>query len=106
MIYPEFLKDDDENKLLEIFDNLRLKKNNNFAFIDVYDDDTFYQNYEVVKSVVELLENYKFKYETKHQFLGDFFEELLNTSLKQEAGQFFTPYPIVDFMVESLPYDL
>lgn len=101
----QFLKGDDENKLLEIFDNLRLKKNNNFAFIDVYDDDTFYQNYEVVKSVVELLENYKFKYETKHQFLGDFFEELLNTSLKQEAGQFFTPYPIVDFMVDSLPYE-
>lgn len=100
-----FLKGDDDSKLLEIFDNLRLKKNNNFAFIDVYDDDTFYQNYEVVKSVVELLENYKFKYENKHQFLGDFFEELLNTSLKQEAGQFFTPYPIVDFMIDSLPYE-
>ena len=53
----------------------------------------------------ELLENYRFKYDTKHQFLGDFFEELLNTSLKQEAGQFFTPYPIVDFMVDSLPYE-
>lgn len=94
-----------EMQLLEILDNLRLKKNNNFAFIDVYDDETFYRNCEVVKNVVELLENFKFKYETKHQFLGDFFEELLNTSLKQEAGQFFTPYPIVDFMVDSLPYE-
>ena len=101
----QFIQGGNENQLLEIFDNLRLKKNNNFAFIDVYDDETFYLNYEVVKSVVELLENYKFKYETKHQFLGDFFEELLNTSLKQEAGQFFTPYPIVDYMIESLPYD-
>lgn len=101
----QFIHGGDEAQLLEIFDNLRLKKNNNFAFIDVYDDETFYLNYEVVKSVVELLENYKFKYETKHQFLGDFFEELLNTSLKQEAGQFFTPYPIVDFMIDSLPYD-
>ena len=101
----QFIHGGDEAQLLEIFDNLRSKKNNNFAFIDVYDDETFYLNYEVVKSVVELLENYKFKYETKHQFLGDFFEELLNTSLKQEAGQFFTPYPIVDFMIDSLPYD-
>ena len=101
----QFIHGGNEEELLEIFDNLRLKKNNNFAFIDVYDDETFYLNYEVVKSVVELLENYKFKYETKHQFLGDFFEELLNTSLKQEAGQFFTPYPIVDFMIDSLPYD-
>lgn len=93
------------NNIIEAFDNLRLKKNNNFAFIDVFDDETFYLNFEVVKSVVELIENYKFKYETKHQFLGDFFEELLNTSLKQEAGQFFTPYPIVDFMIDSLPYE-
>ncbi len=100
----QYINGGNESELFEIFDNLRLKKNNNFAFIDVYDDDTFFFNYEVVKSVVELLENYKFKYETKHQFLGDFFEELLNTSLKQEAGQFFTPYPLVDFMIDSLPY--
>lgn len=92
-------------EIIDAFDNLRLKKNSNFAFIDVYDDETFISNFEVVKDVVELLENYKFKYETKYQFLGDFFEELLNTSLKQEAGQFFTPYPIVDFMVNSLPYE-
>lgn len=101
----QYINGGNESELFEIFDNLRLKKNNNFAFIDVYDDDTFFFNYEVVKSVVELLENYKFKYETKHQFLGDFFEELLNTSLKQEAGQFFTPYPLVDFMIDSLPYE-
>lgn len=101
----KFIHSKKDEELLKIFDDLRLKKNNNFAFIDVFDDDTFLQNYDVVKSVVELLENFRFKYETKHQFLGDFFEELLNTSLKQEAGQFFTPYPIVDFMVSSLPYN-
>lgn len=99
-----FIKENESKELFAIFDNLRLKKNNNFSFIEVYDDDTFYQNFEVVKSVVELLENFRFKYDTKYQFLGDFFEELLNTSLKQEAGQFFTPYPMVDFMVNSLPY--
>ena len=64
----QYINGGNESELFEIFDNLRLKKNNNFAFIDVYDDDTFFFNYEVVKSVVELLENYKFKYETKHQF--------------------------------------
>lgn len=101
----EYIKEKEDNELYKIFDNLRLKKNNNFSFIEVYDDDTFLENFDVVKSIVELLEGFKFKYETKHQFLGDFFEELLNTSLKQEAGQFFTPYPIVDFMVESLPYE-
>lgn len=88
--------------LMRAFDNLRLKKNNSFSFIEVYDDTTFYENFLVVKEIVKLLQNFKFKYDTKHQFLGDFFEDLLNTSLKQEEGQFFTPYPLVDFMVNSL----
>lgn len=88
--------------ILKMFDDIRLKKDINFNFIEVYDEDTFQENYTVVRDVVKLLEIYKFKYNTKYQFLGDFFEELLNTSLKQEAGQFFTPYPLVDFMVYSL----
>lgn len=88
--------------LMKAFDNLRLKKNNSFSFIEVYDDTTFHENFLVVKEIVKLLQNFKFKYDTKHQFLGDFFEDLLNTSLKQEEGQFFTPYPLVDFMVNSL----
>jgi len=92
-------------QLMKAFDDLRLKKNINFSFIEIYDENTFIENYEVVKNIVRLLENYKLKYETKHQFLGDFFEELLNTSLKQEAGQFFTPYPIVDFMINSLDFE-
>lgn len=88
--------------LMKILDDLRLKKNNSFSFIEVYDDSTFIENYVVVKEIVKLLQNFKFKYDTKHQFLGDFFEDLLNTSLKQEEGQFFTPYPLVDYMVNSL----
>ena len=93
------------DQLMKAFDDLRLKKNINFSFIEIYDESTFLENYEVVKNIVRILENYKLKYETKHQFLGDFFEELLNTSLKQEAGQFFTPYPIVDFMINSLDFE-
>lgn len=89
-------------QLMTIFDNLRLKKNNSFSFIEVYDDATFLENFIVVKEIVKLLQKFKFKYDSKQQFLGDFFEDLLNTSLKQEAGQFFTPYPLVDFMVNSL----
>lgn len=79
-----------------------MKKNNSFSFIEVYDDATFLENFIVVKEIVKLLQKFKFKYDSKQQFLGDFFEDLLNTSLKQEAGQFFTPYPLVDFMVNSL----
>lgn len=95
----------DDEKLMRVFDDLRLKQNITFSFLEVYNNATFLENFEVVKEIVRLLENYKLKYETKHQFLGDFFEELLNTSLKQEAGQFFTPYPMVDFMVNSLDFE-
>ena len=91
-----------QNELKKIFDDLRLKKDVTFSFIDVYDEDTFFENYRIVKDIVSMIERYKLKYETQHQFLGDFFEEMLNTSLKQEAGQFFTPYPLVNFMINSL----
>lgn len=92
-------------EIKSVIDNLRLKREHNFAFIEVYNDDTFIENFLVVKDIVRLLESFKFKYNTKHTFLGDFFEYLLNTSLKQEAGQFFTPFPIVDFMVKVLSFD-
>jgi len=100
----QLINGNQNDQLMKAFDDLRLKKNINFSFIEIYDENTFLENYEVVKNIVRLLENFKLKYETKHQFLGDFFEELLNTSLKQEAGQFFTPYPIVDFMINSLDF--
>ena len=100
----EILGKESDSKILEVFDNLRLKRSNYFAFIDVFDNKTFVENFEVVREIVKLLANYRFKYDKKYEFLGDFFESLLNTSLKQDEGQFFTPYPIVDFMVKSLPF--
>ncbi|MGZ9763177.1 HsdM family class I SAM-dependent methyltransferase [Mycoplasma sp. 5912] len=96
---------DNKQKLRQVIDDLRLKKNNAFSFIEVFDDKTFIENNGVLKEMVLLLQSYKFKYNNKHQFLGDFFEELLNTSWKQESGQFFTPMPIVEFMVNSLPIE-
>lgn len=89
--------------LMEIISDLRLKKSPNFAFVEVLDDKTFRLNAKVVREIVELLQGYRFRYEQKHEFLGNFFELLLNTSMKQEAGQFFTPVPITKFIISSLP---
>lgn len=89
--------------LLDIISDLRLKKSPNFAFVEVLDDKTFKLNAKVVREIVELLQGYRFRYEQKHEFLGSFFELLLNTSMKQEAGQFFTPVPITKFIISSLP---
>lgn len=89
--------------IMEMYTNTRLKKSPNFAFVEVQDERTFALNAKVVREIVELLQIYKFRYAEKHEFLGNFFELLLNTSMKQEAGQFFTPVPITRFILSALP---
>jgi type I restriction enzyme M protein len=92
-----------KNKLKEMITQLRFYKNNEFSFKEVFDKKSFDENSVVVKSMVQLLQPYQLKYSHKQQFLGDFFELLLNTGLKQETGQFFTPVPIAKFIISSLP---
>ena len=91
--------------ILKDFKKLRLEKNNEFAIKEVYDEKSFKENAKVVKQVVELLQKYKIRYAKKQQYLSDFFELLLTTGLKQESGQFFTPVPIAQFIIKSLPID-
>jgi len=86
-----------------LFIQQKLYTGNEFAFKEVFDKKTFELNSLVVKEVVKILERKRIKYEGKQQFLGDFFERLLNTGIKQEAGQFFTPLPITSFICKSLP---
>jgi type I restriction enzyme M protein len=93
----------DKERIKELFIQQKLYTSNDFAFKEVFDKNTFNLNSIVVKEVVNLLEKYKIRYETKQQFLGDFFEKLLNTGIKQEVGQFFTPVPIAQFICKSLP---
>lgn len=92
------------DKFKDILTEIRLKKNNEFAIKEVYDDASFEENAKVVKEVVELLQVYQIRYNYRQQFLSDFFELLLTTGLKQESGQFFTPVPIARFIIKSLPF--
>ena len=87
----------------DILTEIRLKKNNEFAIKEVYDDDSFNENAKVVKEIVELLQEFRLRYNYRQQFLSDFFELLLTTGLKQESGQFFTPIPIARFILRSIP---
>ncbi|MBV4417483.1 N-6 DNA methylase [Clostridium tyrobutyricum] len=52
-----------------------------------------------------MLEDIKLKTEEQNQFLGDLFEGFLDDGVKQSEGQFFTPLPIVKFLVSSLPLE-
>ncbi len=95
----------DKQEAIKMFQEIRLYKNNEFAFKEVINKRTFYENAKIVKEVVKLLEKYQIKYSCKQAFLGDFFERLLNIGIKQEAGQFFTPMPIARFIVNSIPLE-
>lgn len=100
-----YLTEEQRAPILNEFKKIRLEKNNEFAIKDVYDEQSFYDNAVVVKEIVELLQKFKIRYTKKQQYLSDFFELLLTTGLKQESGQFFTPVPVAQFVIKSLPLD-
>lgn len=76
-----------------------------FNIKSVINEASFEENHRVLKEIVELLQVYQIRYPRKQQHLSDFFERLLTTGLKQEAGQFFTPPPITRFIIKSLPIE-
>ena len=84
---------------------LKFYSNNDFAFKDVHNEELFYQNGKILVEMVQLFEKYRIVYLSKHQFLGDLFEQLLNKGFKQNEGQFFTPIPITRFIWDSLPVE-
>lgn len=82
---------------------LKFYSNNDFSFKDVHNEELFYQNGKILVEIVQLFEPYRIVYPSKHQFLGDLFEQLLSKGFKQNEGQFFTPMPITRFIWDSLP---
>ncbi len=111
--YPEWLfsqyTGSQRKKAIEDLRNtiriLKFYSNNDFAFKDVHNEELFYQNGKILVEMVQLFEKYRIVYPSKHQFLGDLFEQLLNKGFKQNEGQFFTPMPITRFIWDSLPVD-
>ena len=93
------------SKVLEYFRQLKFFTNNDFAFLDVHNEKLFYQNAIILKKIVQMLEDIKLKTEEQNQFLGDLFEGFLDQGVKQSEGQYFTPMPIVKFLVSSLPLE-
>ena len=111
--YPEWLfstyTGSKRKKAIEDLQNtiriLKFYSNNDFAFKDVHNEELFYQNGKILVEMVQLFEKYRIVYSSKHQFLGDLFEQLLSKGFKQNEGQFFTPIPITRFIWDSLPVD-
>jgi type I restriction enzyme M protein len=102
-----FKNDPDATKetILEYFRQLKFFTNNDFAFLDVHNESLFYQNMEVLLKIIKMLQDFRLTSEEENQFLGDLFEGFLDSGVKQSEGQFFTPIPIVKFIVSSLPIE-
>ncbi len=98
-----FPKQTAKETLYRIYKELKFYQNNEFAFKEVYNKKLFEENAKVLEEVVRLFQKYRFKYDQKAQFLGDFFEVMLESGYKQSEGQFFTPTPIARFIISSIP---
>ncbi|EAZ91800.1 restriction endonuclease subunit S [Crocosphaera chwakensis] len=103
-----FFKNDPDatrDTIKKYFRQLKFFTNNDFAFIDVHNEKLFYQNGVVLLKLVQMLQDIRLKTEEENQFLGDMFEGFLDQGIKQSEGQFFTPIPIVKFILKSLPLE-
>ncbi len=106
-----FKNDPDATKetIKKYFKDLKFFNNNDFGFIDVHNEKLFYQNSAVLLKIVQMLQDIKLKSDEsgseENQFLGDMFEGFLDQGIKQSEGQFFTPMPIVKFILKSLSLD-
>ena len=91
----------------EYFHQLKFYSDNDFSFISVHNKRLFEQNAEILRKVVKMLQKIRLrtKEENQNQLLGDLFEGFLNKGVKQNEGQFFTPMPIVRFIVSALPLE-
>lgn len=101
-----FVKNDPDStkeKVLGFFRELKFYTNNDFAFIDVHNQQLFVQNSEILLKMVKLFQEIQLKTPERNQFLGDLFEGFLDQGVRQNEGQFFTPLPIVRFIVSALP---
>ncbi|MDB9308908.1 N-6 DNA methylase [Aphanizomenon sp. CS-733/32] len=100
-----------QERLKQILRELKFYSNNEFAFKEVHNEKLFLENAKVLNEIITLLQYKKFRYfyndnnglKYQKQYLGDFFEQLLDAGYKQSEGQFFTPLPIAKFIVKSLP---
>lgn len=92
-----------KDKIKEFVKQLKFFTNNDFAFIDVHNEKLFYQNFEVLLKVTKIIQDVRLMGSEENQFLGDMFESFLDQGIKQSEGQFFTPMPIVKFIINSLP---
>lgn len=93
-----------KDKIKEFLRAQKFFTNSDFAFIEVHNEKLFYQNFDVLLKIARMIQDVSLTGSDENQFLGDMFEGFLDQGVKQSEGQFFTPMPIVKFIINSLPH--
>ena len=87
----------------ELFEEIKFYNIKKFNFISVENKEDFENNFEIIIKVTSLIQDINLSNSETNHFFGDLFEGLLSKNVHQTEGQFFTPLPIVNFMIHSLP---
>ncbi len=87
----------------ELFEEIKFYNIKKFNFIDVENKEEFEMNFQILIKIAALIQDINLSNSETNHFFGDLFEGLLSKNVHQTEGQFFTPLPIVNFIIRSLP---
>ncbi len=87
----------------ELFEEIKFYNIKKFNFIDVENKEEFEMNFQILIKIAALIQDINLSNSETNHFFGDLFEGLLSKNVHQTEGQFFTPLPIVNFIINSLP---
>lgn len=86
-----------------LFEEIKFYNIKKFNFIDVENKEEFELNFQILIKITALIQDINLSNSETNHFFGDLFEGLLSKNVHQTEGQFFTPLPIVNFIIRSLP---
>ena len=86
-----------------LFEEIKFYNIKKFNFIEVENKENFEMNFQILIKITALIQNINLSNSETNHFFGDLFEGLLSRNVHQTEGQFFTPLPIVNFIIKSLP---
>ena len=87
----------------KLFEEIKFYNIKKFNFIDVENKEDFEKNFQIIIKIAALIQDINLSNSETNHFFGDLFEGLLSRNVHQTEGQFFTPLPIVNFIIKSLP---
>lgn len=87
----------------ELFEEIKFYNIKKFNYIDVENKEDFEKNFQILIKIAALIQDINLSNSETNHFFGDLFEGLLSKNVHQTEGQFFTPLPIVNFIIKCLP---